>query len=1096
MQGVNLFRNHSPILAGMIIWLMIAADYDVAARRGGQAELIERYGVEQTERMLVSRVLVRKDVTTVFPSVFFSRVSAAGAGAARLTKVEHGVAALSADGQRVTFTPDKGYSGPAAVWFISSESKERDQQHALAIMVTDVPLVNLHLVQLPIRLELAATLQLYVVGELADRQQGLLPPSALRFESSNPAVATVSATGQMNGRAEGVGVVTATAQRLQAVTAFAVGVPKDTDQNGQLLYAFGIEVAPKGLALVAKVGQQQLTVSLPIRLRLDVDQSGAEKGAIYYVSDSNVVSVSKRGLVTAGQEGVATISIVNGPTSTVVPVQVYRPRPGPAILDHVGGVVRGDNGVLVSVLPHTFHGATSVNLAPIASDKLPLPIPKPFKVITAFQLDLGPGQLARPVQISLPRLLTEKRHRTVLFFRQTSLPNKDGVEIPLWMQEARGIIGPDHAIHTDALQSPGIRFSGTYAVVVADPAQSGAVQGHVSYFFPVSPASTFSIMALVGNKSPIGSWVGAQREFEMILGIGDVTLKALEITSQGFVAEATTNVTVQAADKDLRTRRNRDREISIQLINQYARDDNKDSPWGRPEIKTARLAKTEGRAELILEGERLVFANERAPAEKREGAHPSEVMVNFHMPGRKDPLPAKPLSGSTATRLRVEIPAGVILGLAEVSVTRPQWQRTASGWDRRIELTSKEENLEGDPHYYFVPDGDSHVAVLDLKTHTLIKRVHVGETSSHSRPRGVIIPMAYTGQEQRAYVALQKGRGIGVIDTELLEQVDLVPETPAIDGLPFEDGEPSQMVWCCPERYRDERLYVSDRRSGRIAVYQISPRSETFHQRLAWINVDPAPVGLGEMAVNGPRNRLYVVAPGGAGAKGGRTPGHILVIDINPDSPTYHQQIGRIAVDGNPIAIDAWVYSAGPTVFTTQTVDGAAIGVIQDDGGALEWKVSYMKFGQLLGVNEGRVLEGTSVKVVPVKTGQEQIKSYVVVAYATASPAPMGGVGVIEDPTGPNHRFVEITKVTQGSYPLLASDRFDEIYTLDQQNRTVGRLNRDEMVGAMRSAFQPPLGSMPLQERNPKIFSYSFDAGGVPHGVATAGALKIQLWVQ
>ncbi|TKB64065.1 MAG: hypothetical protein E8D47_12170 [Nitrospira sp.] len=1121
-QVVNLLRTVSLVLAGTIAWQLIVADPNISARQGGKVELKEQYSLGQTERLLISRVLVQKDDPTIFPFVFFSRLSEAASGTISLTKVEHGVATLSEDGQWVTFTPDKGYQGPAAIWFTSSETTMGDQPHALTILVADAPLVNLHFVQPPIRLDPATRVQLYIIGELADRQQGLLSPSALRFESSNPASATVSATGQVNGMAEGVGVVTATTQQLKAATAFAVGMPKGTDGYGLMLYAFGLDVAPKTLALVAQEGRQQLEVSHPVRRAGDGDLAGAKTGTAYYVSNPAVVSVSQEGLVTAGQEGTATITVANGPASTVVPEHVYRPKPAPATLDALGGIVMGANGAMVSVPSDTLHAATPIDITPLAPEKLSLPIPNPFVLLTAFRLDVGPGQLSQPIQVTLARPLTENSHRTVLFLRETSLPNKDGVEVPLWMQEGRGTIGPDHTIRIDAMQSRGVRFSGTYAVVVADPGQVGTVQGQVSYFFPVNPAGTFAIMASVGESSPIGGWIGAQGKFEMVLGVGAVTLKAVEVTPQGLVAESSTNIIVHPADKPLPPGRSSTGEISIQLITHYGLSDDKDTPWGAPEIVKGNLEKSESGAELILEGERFVFANERAPADKREGANPLEVMVNFQMPGRTAPFITKPLSGSTATQLRVRIPAGVILGLVEVSVTRPQWLRTVSGWDRRIQVTGKEESLKGDPHYYFVSDDESHVGVLDIKTHQLIKRIHTGEASSRSRPRGVII----TGKGERAYVALQNGRSVAVIDTELFEEVDLIPETPAIDGLPFEDGEPNGMLWCCHER-QHERLYVSDRRSGRIAVYDVSPGSETFHQRLAWINVDPAPDGLRDMAVNRSRNRLYVVAPGNTGVKGGRNSGHILVVDINPDSSTYNKQIARLDVDGMPGAIDAWAYGSGPIVFTTETTVGTSVGVIQDDAEPPPTAISYVKIGPFRGMPKSRVMVGTGVKVIRgtgvtvipfVETSTWQTKPYVVVTYGSAAGSlrsagrftknedayegrlsdseVLGGVGIIEDLTGPNPRFMEITNVTRGSAPFLASDQYDETYVLDRQKRTVSRLDLGEIVSTMSSMSQPSRSSMPLHKRNSKIIAYTFDTSGAPYGIASVGMIKIQLWIQ
>jgi hypothetical protein len=599
----------------------------------------------------------------------------------------------------------------------------------------------------------------------------------------------------------------------------------------------------------------------------------------------------------------------------------------------------------------------------------------------------------------------------------------------------------------------------------------------------------------------------------LILGVGKESLQAREITPHGSVSEADSKDGVKGGAGD-----RRDRGVAIQVMNQYYASGDREHPWSAPEIRAARLVKENTEPELHLEGERFVFANERAPLDKREGSRPADVAVNFFMPGRRDPLTTHPLAGSEPSRLRVKIPAGVILGMAEVSVTRPQWQRSKAGWDRRIEMTSKREDLKVDPNYYFVPDGAKSVAVLDLSTREFVKRIEIAGRGANSSPRGIVVPMAYVGQEQRAYVGAQKGQRVAVIDTELLREVDVIPETEAVDGLPFEDGEPYGMTsWRTDSRI--ERLYVSDGKAGRIAAYDISERSETFHQRLAWITVGPAPNGLREMTVGGKGKRLYVIAPG---LPGDKRQDRILVVDIDPASPTHHRQIGAIPVEGAVSSIDAWGYGSGPAVFTTQLNDGPAIGAIQSDESQSTWKTSYIRYGRPAKLAPESVLIGTGVKVVPVSMpaipylAGVAYGEHVIVAYRTRRTTPgteegrwdgdawereprtagvsaMGGIGVIEGLMGASPRFMELSALAEDSAPFLTADRFDEVYVLDRQKRAVSKLDYREMVATMGKVGASSADLPSLTEQNPKVLRYAFDAAGVPYGVAPAGALKISI---
>lgn len=760
------------------------------------------------------------------------------------------------------------------------------------------------------------------------------------------------------------------------------------------------------------------------------------------------------------------------------------------------------DGVTVS-LPRKSPPSTAIHVTAVAGDQLSMPIPSPFKLVTAFRLEMGPGELEEPIQISLSKWPVSEARQEVRFLRETSLPNKDGVEVPLWMEEAEGVIGHNNLIRTNSDQSGGLRFSSVYTVVVADSSQVAPVHGQVSFFFPVDRSGTFAVVAQAEQQPPVGRWLDPRGHFDLLLGLGPTTFTAIQVTPHGHVAETSVKTTVSQAEKGLQ-RPLFDHGLAIQLIPVADGLKDKDAPWAAPEITKGRLEKVGAGHQLTFEGKRFVFANERAPRHKRMGADPSEVQVNFHMPGRATPLVVSPQAGSTGTRFVVPVPAGVILGLSKVSITRPLWLRTRSGWDRRSEVTSEPEPLEGDPHHYFVPNGDAHLAVFDTSTHELVTRIPLGDPAVPSYPRAAVVP----SRDNRAYVSLQQGGGVAVIDTELLQAVDLVPETPAMNVLPFEGGQPAGMVWCCVGRTQ-ERLYVSDGQNGRIAIYDVTADNPTFHQRLAWMTIDRAPQGLGEMTVNAMRNRLYAIAPGSVATNGGAARHAIVVMDVGSESKTYTKEISRLPVDGTPIALDALDDTSGLIVFLTQKDDGSYLGLIRDDVMSPPAAISYIKVGPILSGDARTVLRGTGLKLIRAKRmSQWQMVPYAVVSYASGSDEHpgakinsskagevKGGVGIIENPTGPQPEFTEVMSVTAGSLPYLSSDQYGEMYVLDRRQETIIELDLTQVFAALadNSVVKLPLS---LLQRAPKIVTRQFKSHGIPHDIAHTGALKVQLWVQ
>jgi YD repeat-containing protein len=282
---------------------------------------------------------------------------------------QHGTARLSGDGLSVLFTPDLGFTGQAGFQFVATDCFGTSDAASVTVQISAAPLVALDFAERNPKLQAGESRQLVVIGDFADETGVILPGSYVAFSSTNPTSVVVSATGQIAALHEGFGAIVISSHGQQAATAFRVGTP--TSPGDILLAGVGPHVFPAALSLADHGGTRQLQVNFLGGPQI----ASAADGTQYYVSDPNVISVRPDGLITAGNEGTAVVTIVHRGSEVRVPVKVHAPSIGPTMIGREGGVVQGQGGLRVMVAPGALNRDVQVSIKPLALSDLPIPPP-------------------------------------------------------------------------------------------------------------------------------------------------------------------------------------------------------------------------------------------------------------------------------------------------------------------------------------------------------------------------------------------------------------------------------------------------------------------------------------------------------------------------------------------------------------------------------------------------------------------------------------------------------------------------------------------------------------------------------------------------
>ena len=204
-----------------------------------------------------------------------------------------------------------------------------------------------------------------------------------------------------------------------------------------------------------------------------------------------------------------------------------------------------------------------------------------------------------------------------------------------------------------------------------------------------------------------------------------------------------------------------------------------------------------------------------------------------------------------------------------------------------------------------------------------------------------------TSNGTRAYVPLEGSGQVALVDLMALRQVDTDAETPEVEPIPLPEGAtPVAMVIDSDDEY----AYVADKNDGKVYVLDVDPDSDSYHQVVKTIALDlnNDSAELRQMAIAADGRRLFVTA----------SYSQIYVVNIDPEdrpeeaeenSRKWWEQIGVLATSQGAMGLSA---TSDPLKMTFtnghRTFDGRGFGVLEitnDDPLAFEATANYTKLG-------------------------------------------------------------------------------------------------------------------------------------------------------
>ena len=325
--------------------------------------------------------------------------------------------------------------------------------------------------------------------------------------------------------------------------------------------------------------------------------------------------------------------------------------------------------------------------------------------------------------------------------------------------------------------------------------------------------------------------------------------------------------------------------------------------------------------------------------------------------------------------LIVPVPPGAQLGGAYITVTRPMEMPRDGKFQRQLIISNPVQIVPQSFYIFGANGGDSSVSVFDLAHKSTITGPNgqpvsnpISDPTEIARIKLVDVggggarQVVPTADGTRAYVPLQTGAGVAVVDAVALQQIDADPKKSGTQIIPLPPGaQPFDAVAEKTGRY----LYVSDSNDSLVYVIDIDPFSSTYNQRVNTLRVAPAPLGLRGLALSADQQRLYVTAPGETlfGRYAAKN-GNLLVVDTNQATnkpPSFAQQTGVTVIPVGPEPYDITA-TDDPNVmlFVDRLDDSKGMGVLQRvvTAGIASYKpityVDLRPFGQIPRLVEGR----------------------------------------------------------------------------------------------------------------------------------------------
>jgi hypothetical protein len=195
--------------------------------------------------------------------------------------------------------------------------------------------------------------------------------------------------------------------------------------------------------------------------------------------------------------------------------------------------------------------------------------------------------------------------------------------------------------------------------------------------------------------------------------------------------------------------------------------------------------------------------------------------------------------GENEFEIAIEIPIAVPLGEADIVLSRRQKKRVGPG-----ENDVEEIELDSEEKFRLLPTCEELVLVSQRSADAIsvVDMLHpksvIEDSSSADLLRAKISvgtagvtdrpgELAATGNGTRAYVPLEDSGQVALVDLMVLRQVDADAETPEVEPIPLPEGATPVAVVIDSD---DEYAYVADKNGGRIYVLDVNPESDSYHE--------------------------------------------------------------------------------------------------------------------------------------------------------------------------------------------------------------------------------------------------------------------------
>ncbi|MEG4310901.1 DNA/RNA non-specific endonuclease [Microcoleus sp. AT10_D2] len=311
---------------------------------------------------------------------------------------------------------------------------------------------------------------------------------------------------------------------------------------------------------------------------------------------------------------------------------------------------------------------------------------------------------------------------------------------------------------------------------------------------------------------------------------------------------------------------------------------------------------------LFLTGGNILVNN----ASDSKGSNFEDLTVKFYAgnsmyEGTVVPTRSRSLGGNQY-EVAVKVPDTVVLGASGVVLERKQnqivEQKGVTPVYKEIQYHSNPIRLPQGAEYVFAALGGSdRVAVLNGKNpESVVDTTNSKDLLLAQIPVGTSSvtdwaeSTAVTSDGNRVYATLRNSGQVALVDAMVLRQVDTQPNTPGVNPIVLPAGARPKSIVISP---RDDYAYIGDLNQAKIYVLDINPNSATYHKVVETINVT-SPLGLSQLAISSDGRRLF-----GTGSDNNEQVPNRRIYAINIDSKDrpkdedsnprkWHQQIGVI----------------------------------------------------------------------------------------------------------------------------------------------------------------------------------------------------------